>query len=120
MLNGTIIAHGSDFAFESKSPMMNEPKMVRHVWLLTNCRTNGYSWFDPKSAIGKPATLSGRTASCYMGNGNYLNGQLADDKAILVEVTDIPRPRVRAGIETRWNTMKSRWEKNLKSGWTAA
>ena len=35
-----------------------------------------------------------------------------------VDIVPIPRPKVRAGIKTRWNN--DRWEKELKSGWCAA
>jgi hypothetical protein len=33
---------------------------------------------------------------------------------------DIPCPKVRAGIKTRWNGDKGHWEKELKSGWCMA
>lgn len=33
---------------------------------------------------------------------------------------DIPCPKVRAGIKTRWNGDKGEWEKELKSGWCVA
>ena len=33
---------------------------------------------------------------------------------------DIPKPKVRAGINTRWNGDKGQWEKELKTGWRMA
>ena len=33
---------------------------------------------------------------------------------------DIPCPKVRAGVKTRWNADKGSWEKELKSGWCTA
>ena len=36
------------------------------------------------------------------------------------EEVDIPCPKVRAGIKTRWNDFKGCWEKELKSGWCTA
>ena len=33
---------------------------------------------------------------------------------------DIPCPKVRTGIKTRWNGDKGQWEKELKTGWRTA
>jgi len=33
---------------------------------------------------------------------------------------DVPCPKVRTGIKTRWNGDKGEWEKELKSGWCRA
>ena len=33
---------------------------------------------------------------------------------------DIPCPKVKAGIKTRWNGDNGEWEKKLKSGWRMA
>lgn len=36
------------------------------------------------------------------------------------EEIDIPCPKVRTGIKTRWNDSQEHWEKELKSGWCIA
>jgi hypothetical protein len=41
-------------------------------------------------------------------------------KAIHVESVAIPCPKVRKGINTRWNDWKGHWEKELKTGWEPA
>lgn len=38
-------------------------------------------------------------------------------KNIKYEIIDIPCPKVKKGIKTRWNACKEHWEKELKSGW---
>lgn len=45
----------------------------------------------------------------------YLSG---DHNIMIYE--DIPLPKVRNGIKTRWNGDKGQWEKELKSGWCLA
>jgi hypothetical protein len=120
-LPGTIVRHGGKLAFESTSPMLNEPKLVRHVWELATAATSGMCWRAPEDSIGKPATIQDGRVSCYLGQGCYLSGTLADGgatRAIIVETIPIPCPKVRAGIETRWHN--GQWQKLLKTGWRNA
>jgi len=54
---------------------------------------------------------------------NTLTLNLSDGgktKSIRYEEIDIPCPKVRTGIKTRWNSFKEYWEKELKSGWCMA
>ena len=46
--------------------------------------------------------------------------QLAKTEASKIENIDIPCPKVRSGIKTRWNGNKGHWEKELKSRWCMA
>jgi hypothetical protein len=41
-------------------------------------------------------------------------------KNIKYEVIPIPCPKVKTGINTRWNSHKECWEKELKKGWCTA
>jgi hypothetical protein len=41
-------------------------------------------------------------------------------RAIKTEHEPVPCPKVRKGMNTRWNEWKGCWEKELKSGWTMA
>lgn len=38
-------------------------------------------------------------------------------KSIKFERSPVPRPKVKSGIELRWNGSHQRWEKLLKNGW---
>jgi hypothetical protein len=118
MLRGTIIDMGSGhYGFEYRTTLYNDPVEVRQVWILDRVWTAGMSWADPKSAFGKPASLHYGVMSCYLGNGNYLSGEIAPDKpADICESLPVPRPKCR--IETRWHY--GRWEKLLRRGWVAA
>lgn len=120
MLQGTIIKHGESLAIECTSPMLNEPKMVRHVWEIARYRVAGMSWRSEQEAIGRDATIRDGRVRCYLGEGCYLDGELADlgaTPAVLVETLDIPCPRART--QTRWHY--GRWEKYSKrSGWIPA
>ena len=43
----------------------------------------------------------------------------ASDGNIMI-YENIPMPKIRNGIKTRWNGDKGQWEKYLKSGWCSA
>jgi hypothetical protein len=45
---------------------------------------------------------------------------LAKTEAIKTEIVPILYPKVKKGINTRWNGNKGHWEKELKSGWCIA
>jgi hypothetical protein len=38
----------------------------------------------------------------------------------ILEERQIPRPKVRAGVEVRWYDMERRWEKLTRKGWVPA
>jgi hypothetical protein len=48
----------------------------------------------------------------YLTDGNQT-------KSKKFETMDIPCPKVKSGINTRWNPWKGYWEKELKKGWCA-
>lgn len=118
-LQGSIIKlENGEFGFESKSTDFNRPQMIRHVWPMVHCRVTGFRGADPAEAIGKPATCADGHINCYLGQGAHFGGVLpqgGSTKATILEVTDIPRPKIRPGIETRWHN--GGWQKLLRKGW---
>ena|SRR5580765_3026839 len=122
-LQGKIIKlDDGRLAFESVSASYNTPETIRHLWVMEHYRFSGMGAASEEDAIGKPASITDGLISCYLGNGRYLTGQLAQGgatPAISVEVKPAPRPRVRAGTELRWQA--GHWEKYTKvHGWVAA
>jgi len=125
-LNGKIIKLDSGkFAIECLSTRYDKPEATRHVWEVENFRATGFVWGNPDDAIGRDAAIESdvrATVSCYLGNGQWFNGYLKDGgatKAVTVETTAVPPPKVRAGVETRWHG--GRWQKYLKrDGWVNA
>ncbi len=124
MLNGKIIILADKtFGFDYRDSGSSKPIAIRQVWPLASLRTHGMSYCTVLDAIGKPASCQYGAVSCYLGNGNYVSGELTNGgstRAIITEEIPIPCPKVRAGIETRWNEYKKQWEKCLKSGWARA
>jgi hypothetical protein len=123
MLHGTIVQlPDRSFGFEHRFNVHNKPECNRMVWPLINCRRTGYSWFEITDAVGKPAESRDGQVRAYMGGGNYFEGTLpqgGSTQAVVNETTEVLRPKVRRGIETRWHN--GRWEKYLKAqGWVAA
>jgi hypothetical protein len=119
-LSGKIIVLGpGKYGFESISTAYNEPEQIRHVWPLVSLRTHGMSYCRADEAVGKQATCVDGRVSCYLGNGNYVSGELPElgsTKAVILETKPLPRPKCRS--ETRW--YHGRWEKLLRKGWVAA
>ena len=108
-----------EFGFQTVDTDYSEPITRRMIWPLVNVQTRGMSWCDIEQAIGKPAMCRNGDVSCCLGNGNYINGRMPEGgstKAILNEQEPLPRPKVRAGIETRYRDGKR--QKLLKTGWT--
>lgn len=82
--------------------------------------------------VGKHVIGGGSPDYCYricdpshpFGPLSHLRFPLRDGgqtKAIRVIERPIPCPKVRKGVETRWDRYRGRWEKYLKaSGWVAA
>lgn len=121
-LNGTLVQlPQGKIGFAFKNGHYREPKITTHVWEIAAYKWRG-SYVDVKDAIGKPATLHDGRVSCYMGNGSYIDGALehgGQTQAISVETTDAAPPKVRKGIEIRWQD--GRWQKySKKDGWVAA
>ena len=111
----------AEFGFQTVDTDYSKPITRRMIWPLVNVQTRGFSFCEVETAIGKPASCSYRdgTVSCYLGNGNYVNGQMpqgGSTKAIIMEESPLPCPKVRTGIETRYRD--GRWQKLLKTqGW---
>jgi hypothetical protein len=122
-LHGMIIQlpNGS-LALQCASTHLLEPKETRHTWELKTWHFMGYGSKDKEDAIGKAATIVDGRVSAYLGNGTYLRSdlpQLGATPATTVETVDVPRPKVRKGIETRWHN--SRWERyTARGGWIPA
>jgi hypothetical protein len=132
-LQGTLIklADGG-YGFESKSFWTKNrdiignggtPYRITHVWKLASWRVSGMGWAAEESAIGKPATSDGGRVHVYLGNGISFDGHLdggGQSQAISVTEEPHPCPKVRNGVETRWNSSREQWEKLLRKGWVAA
>lgn len=120
-LHGTIIELGKlKFGFDYFDNDWSRPVRYHHVWEIATCRIQGMRAADFYDALGKSATLTDGHISCYLGSGAYFVGELANGgstKSVLFETHDVPCPKVRKGIETRWHN--GRWEKLLRGGWTA-
>lgn len=120
-LNGTIVKRGNALGFEYRDRWQSEPKETRQVWLLASFRTRGYGACAATDAIGLAATCSAGRVSCYLGNGNHLEGEFANlgaTQCVENETRDIARPKVKAGLELRW--YNGAWQKLLKTGWKPA
>ncbi len=121
-LKGKIIDLGKGrYGFESVSADHNRPILIRHVWPIGTIRTHGMSYCRIEESIGRDATLTYGRFSCYLGNGNYVSGELPElgsTQALVVEETAAPAPKVRKNTFTRWQF--GRWEKQTAKGWKAA
>ncbi len=83
-------------------------------WLVHRVVRDPYSPTAPKTGdvvYSSGDSWRGRGFSVFFPGGQ---------PAARIEKRAIPCPKVRAGVETRWNTIESRWEKLLKRGWVAA
>ena len=121
-LHGNLIVCGKSYGIEVPSYHLSEPKKTVHVWVLDTWHIVGMVGKTEADAIGKPATLQDGRVSVYLGEGTYLRGELAElgsTKAISVTTTEVPRPKVRKGMELRWHNYM--WQKYIKSkGWIEA
>ena len=124
MIKGKIIYldERSKFGFEYHDTLGHKPVAIRQVWEIDTVTMKRFSHCMEVEAIGRDATIDYGFVSCYLGNGNYFQGTMAQGgstPAIITEQTPVPCPKVRAGIETRWRN--GRWEKYLKTkGWVSA
>jgi len=57
-----------------------------------------------------PPAFAGGLPACLVKEGMLT-------KNIKYERIPVPRPKVKSGIELRWNGSKGAWEKLLKTGW---
>jgi hypothetical protein len=122
-LNGKIIKlENGRLGIECISRDYRDPTEIRHVWEIPSMRATGFGYCTIDDAIGRAASINDGRVSCYLGEGKWLEGQLAEGgstKAIIVETREVPKPKVKAGISTRWRD--GRWEKHLlRQGWIAA
>lgn len=89
-------------------------------------------WYDLEvkaAAVAHRVDLDEPIVLNYTGNGAFRD-QLwrawvlpggGQQKAVHTVRRAIPPPKVKAGIETRWNSDRERWEKYLKTkGWVPA
>lgn len=124
MLKGKIIylKDRSKFGFEYHDTLGHKPIAIRHVWEIESFTMKRYSYCTAVDAIGRDASITDGLVSCYLGNGNYFYGTMAQGgstPAIITEESEVECPKVRAGIETRWKD--GCWQKYLKTkGWVAA
>lgn len=113
----------------SQFSQFNEPKMVTNTYTVFGMRPGrgGYGPAgEPKDGLearyirDSRHEFDGRTAvrwSVYCGNGSYLDIVAAETAEQTVD--DLPCPKVRKGIETRYRYGK--WEKYSKrEGWVTA
>jgi hypothetical protein len=135
MLKGTFIKFSliggtpDRYGFENISQNMTKPEEVKLIWTVINpaCR-NSLGYVTVEEALGKEATLRDGVVSVYCGYGRCIVGELEggkDAKAAVVEITEVPRPKVRNHVELRWHHDGYRgfWQKYLKStgkGWVRA
>jgi hypothetical protein len=120
-LQGKIIELGREqYGFEYLDPHYSEPKILRQVWPIVALKTRGMSYCRNEEAIGKPASLTDGRVSCYLGQGNYVEGalpELGQTKSISLEEYPAPRPKCRAKL--RWRN--GHWEKySACKGWITA
>ena len=114
------------YGFQDESVWHDKPKKTVWVWPLSHWKIGGMGCGRVEDAIGKDATSRGGTVSVYLGNGTHLTAWMPEGdqtKALTVEEVDIPCPKVRAGMETRWHSWghPGRWEKYTKTkGWIPA
>ena len=124
-LQGTCIKlPNGNLAIEYLSSDFNNPQLIRRVWEmpLGLCKSEGYCRHAIDDAIGKTAKLDQGKVSVYLGNGDYITCCLpfaGATPAIIVEITEAPKPKVRSNVQTRWH--HGAWQKyTAKSGWIAA
>lgn len=119
-LQGKIIELSHDqFGFEYLATDYNKPEQIRQIWPIVALRSRGMSYCRNDEAIGKPASIQDGRVSCYVGNGNYIYGELPElgaTKSILLVTSPVPRPKCRS--ELRWHS--GRWEKLTRKGWVTA
>ena len=104
---------------------LSEPKTYYHYW---STGINTYDFirnYGPIENISIESTVSYSGRYCFkrhpLSDYTYLdliNG--AKTQSTKVDIIDIPCPKTRAGIKTRWNDFKGGWEKELKTGWCLA
>jgi hypothetical protein len=119
-LQGKIIAlEHSKFGFEYVTTDYNKPERIRQVWPIASLKSEGMSYCRVDEAIGKPASITDGRVSCYLGNGNWVRGELSNlgqTASLSIEITPIPCPKCRR--ETRWHN--GAWQKLMKKGWVPA
>lgn len=116
-LEGTVVIDAKGAVFvRYVSVQSSQPVKVTMLWRVQRVRRDGYS-------IG----ASPETGHIVRSNGDEWHGPgyslyfPGGQEAESVVKEDIPCPKVRRGLETRWNVYQSRWEKLLPSrGWVAA
>jgi len=114
----TVIEEKGTHYFVRANTGWNEPKIA-------------YAWFPIYNIdchasvfVGKlldDLGIYGRLSEYALGFEDSLGGRRcklrirSDIKPVKIEFTDAPRPKVRKGVEVRWND--GAWEKLLKRGW---
>lgn len=69
-----------------------------------------HPYMDTFCICRKGSGHSGNTYPLHLKEG----GQT---KSVKFERIPVPKPKVKSGIEVRWNASHHRWEKLLKTGW---
>jgi hypothetical protein len=111
-----------------KSAWNEGDKPIRHTlyWAVSELVTETRAIeFYPEVANGREQPLYRNDTALYSfrrDSGEWVNVRIiggGQAKAFLVETTDVPMPKVRKGIETRFNS--GCWQKYLKAdGWVTA
>jgi hypothetical protein len=112
-LKGKLALRDKRYYFAYSSPDYYHPKLVTHYWFVGNA-VIGESEYDGADAYCDNGNVAFRMGDRLWSREQYMASKSAD----FTEVTPIPCPKVRKGIDTRYRD--GRWEKCLKTGWAPA
>lgn len=117
MITGIIRRRGAQWFVDHTTPRDREPQLETVAWKITGTIKRGFYGPAPDLAEGLTVTWDhGRPWQAHE-HGNYL--VLETEREGTVTLAPFPCPKVRAGIDTRYQD--GRWQKYSKrEGWITA
>lgn len=119
MLTGTLRERDGMLFVVYESPLENTPKLHRFWWKVYEVRGDAWNAYRPE--VGD--TLRSQHDGWWHASreGVYTTGSVCFPQglpATHIDEVDVPCPKVRKGIETRW--YQGAWQKNSAKGWVLA
>lgn len=117
-----LVRIGTGWYIASRIPSASEPILYVNYYRIVRMSPDPYRpspvleemIYQPVDDRGNGNfVLSGVGSRCYLQIEYSAQAEYIDDYPI-------PCPKVRKGIQTRWNGYQGQWEKCLKTGWVRA
>lgn len=115
-LHGKLVLIGKTYYFAHSSNNLLTPERVTNYWQVMHAIPGEDNYDGAEASIEQRPY--GSVVVYRLGERLWSADVAVRSECDRTEVEPIPCPKVRKGIETRYR--QGRWEKCLKTGWTAA